>query len=57
MGVKGRDDTAGGETTRNKVESGMIISAAAFVQRRLSVGREMTFSSIKSAAFLFPALC
>lgn len=31
----------------------MIISAAAFVQKRLRVGREMTFSSIKSAAFLF----
>lgn len=36
-----------------EVESGLIISSAVFVQRRLRVGGEMTFCSIKLQLFYF----
>lgn len=41
------------ERKKNGVESGMIISSAVFVQRRLRVGGEMTFCSIKTQLFYF----
>lgn len=41
------------ERKKSGVESGMIISSAGFVQRRLRVGGEMTFCSIKIQLFHF----
>lgn len=41
------------ERKKSGVESGMIISSAVFVQRRLRVGGEMTFCSIKTQLFYF----